>query len=416
MVRLLSMPMFLSAAASLLLALFFAAYFLRARHLFGESPRSTLLYAATAAAISLFLITFGVMVSADANLALLDFSARLTVIAATLSVSLLIAFIREFFHAAPLFSHRLLRYGNAAFILLALVSNPLFLKKARLLVSSHYVALQHGPGYHLWGTYMLLQMLYAIVLLAIVFHRVRRHDRVDRGAAKALIASCLLFLATGALDLLTSVQMIDLPPLTWLGALLVVAAIAWVLFVRLDWLFRDKTRLYELVIHDHQTQVYTRGFFEARLQETLRTLPRQPRELFVVKMDIDGFRAINHEYGRGCGDKVLRTVTAIARRLLRPGDVLARLSGDEFAFLVDRVGNQQHLLAIVQRLRDAIGKHLFREGERTFTATCSFGVAGFGGDAESVDEVCELIMKKADEALDGAKQSGKGAITLSFIE
>jgi diguanylate cyclase (GGDEF)-like protein len=416
MVRLLSLPLFVSAAASFIMALFFIAYYLRARRLFNERPLPYKLYAAASSSIGVFLLCFGVTISAGASLTLLNFSARLAVIATTVTLILLIGFYSEYFrepHRLPL---RPVRIANALFILLAMFNTPLFLQKAPDAVSRHYTGLRHGPLFLLWGLYILLLTLYAILLLLRIYLRVRRHDRVDKAAALALIVANMAFLACGAADLLTAVKIVDWIPLTWIGALLVVAAIAWVLFVRLDALFRDKNRLYEMVIHDHQTGVYTRGFFETRLEETLRTLPRQPRDIYIAKLDVDEFKAINDRFGHGNGDKVLRTITAIARRHLRPGDIFARLGGDEFAFIIERVHDQQHLLAIVQRLRDAIGGHIFREGEATFSITCSFGVAGYGGEPTAIDPVCDRIMEKADEALRSSKRSGRNSITLAFIE
>jgi diguanylate cyclase (GGDEF)-like protein len=117
--------------------------------------------------------------------------------------------------------------------------------------------------------------------------------------------------------------------------------------------------------------------------------------LTVVFLDVDHFRGVNKDQGQGGGDRLLRSIAAAWRPLIREGEMLARNGGDEFALLLTDV-QAGGALAAAARLRAAMpAGH-----------TCSAGVA----DWEPGDTV-SLLSARADTALYESKRNGRNRVT-----
>ena len=125
--------------------------------------------------------------------------------------------------------------------------------------------------------------------------------------------------------------------------------------------------------------------FESLLQHELR---QRRRRVSVVFLDLDGFKAVNDAHGHARGDEVLRTMAIAARSVLRRGDVLARIGGDEFALmLVDASPEESH--AAVERLRAR-----FEELTAPLATSFSAGVAIADATATA-----EQLVARADRAM-----------------
>jgi len=121
------------------------------------------------------------------------------------------------------------------------------------------------------------------------------------------------------------------------------------------------------------------------LQHELR---QRRRRVTVVYIDLDGFKMVNDAYGHSRGDEVLRTMAAAARSVLRRGDVLARIGGDEFALmLVDASPEESH--SAVERLRA-------RFEEMTVPLATSFSAGIAIADPTST---AEDLIARADQAM-----------------
>jgi diguanylate cyclase (GGDEF)-like protein len=128
-----------------------------------------------------------------------------------------------------------------------------------------------------------------------------------------------------------------------------------------------------------------------------------------VLFDMDYFKSVNDTFGHAAGDWVLKTVAATVQSLLPKGAMPGRLGGEEFAFFILGL-NQEELLALAERCRAAIAAIDSQESGFSFPVTASFGAAVLDGD-----ELCgfEQTLAAADKALYRSKTEGRNRVSLS---
>ena len=157
------------------------------------------------------------------------------------------------------------------------------------------------------------------------------------------------------------------------------------------------------VMHDPLTGLPNRGFLRDRLGRTLALLKRDPsKRCALLYLDIDRFKVINDNLGHLAGDQFLQEV---ARRLLscaREPDLVARLSGDEFAILLEDVPVPAAAITVAQRMLAALGEPLLVAG-RELEPSASIGIAIGDARYAGADEV----LRDADTALYRAKEKGR---------
>lgn len=188
-----------------------------------------------------------------------------------------------------------------------------------------------------------------------------------------------------------------------------------------------QTRLQKLAITDDLTGVYNVRYFRhflARMLEKARQL-RFPVTLLLF--DIDNFKKYNDQFGHGVGDEILKQTAALMKRCTRDHDLVARISGDEFAVIFwEKDGprqpkDQSHParlpstpVQIAGRFRKLLGNKDFSEFSMLGTAgkgilTVSGGMAVYPYDARTPEE----LIAAADRAMMfGAKKNGKNSIFL----
>ena len=157
------------------------------------------------------------------------------------------------------------------------------------------------------------------------------------------------------------------------------------------------------VMHDQLTGLPNRGNLRARLDQALDALQAAPgRRCALLYLDVDRFKIVNDSLGHLAGDEVLKEV---ARRLLacvRDPDMVARLSGDEFAILLDRVDTVDAATHVATRVLDAINAPLHVAGE-DLSPSASIGIAL--GDCTYL--AADDLLRDADVALYRAKRLGR---------
>ena len=161
----------------------------------------------------------------------------------------------------------------------------------------------------------------------------------------------------------------------------------------------------EAANHDALTGLFNRRHLDV-LGQSLAGAAGAQRELITLcVIDVDHFKRINDRHGHATGDAVLR---AVAQRLgsgLREGDCLARYGGEEFVAVLWRcdAGRGRR---VAEALRHNIaGTEVGVEGGGVVSVTVSIGVAQW-----RADETFELVMRRADQALYCAKQTGRDRV------
>ena len=159
-----------------------------------------------------------------------------------------------------------------------------------------------------------------------------------------------------------------------------------------------ESELERLATHDPLTGLANRRLFDDRLGQEMANAIRHTRSLAVAILDLDRFKQVNDAYGHPAGDRALRETTRRLQRVLRRGDLLARVGGEEFAWILPEA-HSHGAWAAVERARHAVADHPF---EGIGHMTISIGVA-LRGD---IDEAAALY-EHADESLYRAKREGR---------
>jgi diguanylate cyclase (GGDEF)-like protein/PAS domain S-box-containing protein len=154
--------------------------------------------------------------------------------------------------------------------------------------------------------------------------------------------------------------------------------------------------------HDVLTDLPNRLLFSDRLSLALMQAQRNQKRLAVMLLDMDYFKNVNDTMGHSAGDRLLRVVGNRLSGLLRSGDTVARVGGDEFLLLLSEIGGIEDANTIAQKILEAFRKPFILD-EREIMITTSIGVAIFPDDGDNAD----ILVKYADVAMYRAKDKGR---------
>ncbi len=164
--------------------------------------------------------------------------------------------------------------------------------------------------------------------------------------------------------------------------------------------------LYRLATLDGLTEVYNRREFNRWLRVEVERSQRNTNQVSLIMVDIDHFKQLNDTYGHQAGDLALCEVAQLLQREVRPGDVVCRYGGEEFAVILPKTHSDDSA-AIAERIRLAIAKEtVILPSLQKIGMTASLGVATFPSDAETK----EHLIKQADQALYIAKSLGRNQV------
>ena len=158
-------------------------------------------------------------------------------------------------------------------------------------------------------------------------------------------------------------------------------------------------RLRHLAGHDALTGVANRLMFRERLAQALAI---GERNIGVAFCDVDGFKAVNDNFGHREGDAVLIEIVDRLRQALRTGDELARIGGDEFTVLMRNIVDERGASQVAERLLMSVAPPLTSTG-REISIGLSIGLA-----LSRPGDTADAILARADQALYQAKRSGGG--------
>ncbi|MGY1772757.1 putative bifunctional diguanylate cyclase/phosphodiesterase [Blastococcus sp. SYSU D00813] len=155
--------------------------------------------------------------------------------------------------------------------------------------------------------------------------------------------------------------------------------------------------------HDPLTELLNRAEARTVVTRALHRARRSGDATGLLFVDLDGFKAVNDRHGHACGDDVLRATAARMRSSVRAGDTVFRLGGDEFVVLVERVTDEQELLALAERLITAVSGPIDLAGTQVRVGA-SVGIAISRDGCTDAD----ALLAEADTAGYRAKAAGRG--------
>jgi diguanylate cyclase (GGDEF)-like protein/PAS domain S-box-containing protein len=165
---------------------------------------------------------------------------------------------------------------------------------------------------------------------------------------------------------------------------------------------QNRDHLDFLVYHDQLTHLPNRKLFRNHVQHALSRARRTRQQVGVLFLDLDHFKKINDSLGHEVGDVVLQRISERLQNIARSGDTVARISGDEFAVLIDRVENSEEVVRFAQAIIRSLAKVIEIDDYKLFV-TASVGISMFPQDAEDG----ESLLKAADAAMYQAKYLGR---------
>jgi diguanylate cyclase (GGDEF)-like protein len=165
---------------------------------------------------------------------------------------------------------------------------------------------------------------------------------------------------------------------------------------------RTKHVLIETEIRDTLTGLPNERYLLIRLDEEVTRALRYERPLALAVLDVNGLATVNEQYGRDCGDEVLRHVATVVQETKRASDILVRLDEDEFAIVLPECndeGGQAFLHRLSERLaREPAIAVLNNRPSHIWVGVCA-GLA----DVRSKDETPVSLLERARADLANAR-------------
>ncbi len=128
-----------------------------------------------------------------------------------------------------------------------------------------------------------------------------------------------------------------------------------------------------------------------------------PAPFAIAFIDLDNFKHVNDYYSHAVGDALLIKISQRIKSKIQPGDMLARISGDEFVLLLRGYENKESVGALIEEVLAEIKRPFHLEGFEIFSS-CSIGVSFYPAHGHDY----ETLRRNADGAMYGAKTKAKG--------
>jgi two-component system, cell cycle response regulator len=171
---------------------------------------------------------------------------------------------------------------------------------------------------------------------------------------------------------------------------------------------RARQELFALATKDALTGLRNRRYFLEGAETEFARSRRHGRGFALLLIDADHFKQVNDTRGHAAGDRALQGIAEICNRSLREVDLVGRLGGEEFAVAMPEA-DLVVACQVAERLRQQIGEHEVAAEDQAFRVTVSIGVAA----ASPADRTLDQMLRRADQALYTAKNSGRNRVAVA---
>lgn len=159
---------------------------------------------------------------------------------------------------------------------------------------------------------------------------------------------------------------------------------------------------------DSLTACLNRGAFTSKVGALLSHRPDGSSGALLM-IDADNFKAINDLFGHDAGDEALTIIARSIRTILRAGDLVGRMGGEEFGVYLPDV-DQRSAEAVAERIRRSVNLAIFAPDGQQRSLSVSIGGVAFEGSASFSE-----LFRIADQRLYGAKQTGRNRVTVVHV-
>lgn len=166
-------------------------------------------------------------------------------------------------------------------------------------------------------------------------------------------------------------------------------------------------RITKMATHDALTGLPNRSLFMEGLSRTIQSRLTKEYGVTCIYFDLDGFKAVNDQFGHKTGDHLLTVVADKVRSTLRASDLVARLGGDEFTVLLDTTTKVADAEKVAGRIIRAIESIQMVDGHAV-RVSASVGIAYLPAGVREELIAADDLLKLADEQMYRAKKQGKG--------
>ncbi|HET7766459.1 MAG TPA: EAL domain-containing protein [Burkholderiales bacterium] len=168
---------------------------------------------------------------------------------------------------------------------------------------------------------------------------------------------------------------------------------------------RAEERIQQLATRDPLTGLPNRLLLNDRLTLAISNAQRHGGSLALLFIDLDRFKYINDSLGHVIGDAFLKSVAERLTGIMRQGDTLARIGGDEFVVLLENIATMEDAAGQVARKILACFVEPFSVEGHTLSCSCSIGISVFPTDATDP----QMLIRDADTAMYNVKEGGRGS-------
>lgn len=267
-----------------------------------------------------------------------------------------------------------------------------------------------------WGFYLLMvSVLIPVVGCWVRFVYDFFKPQTNRNLVSPILIGFSIWVLSSVFDGLVAAGLLPgTKPLLWLGPafMLVMMGVYFARFLRSqiehsENLAKEKDDIYQLMIRDDLTSLYSRNYIDSVLRHEMEKLKRYPAEHSLLFIDIDDFKKINDQLGHRVGDQLLLNLGNIIRTYTRTSDVAARYGGDEFLILLLNCTDEQ-AMGLAYRISQNYTQSIHQISSHVFGKLpgLSIGISSSRyWNAEPED-----VIAQADFAMYRAKSTGKNKI------